>query len=149
NCAELNTFDLTELPQQRIRLFMVAFSMTHFRSGKFSFPTQKVVAPKRLEDYIDFEGKKDDEYYLHHENRYHKMITRRVNDKRCVYQLRKYEVRAKSPGICPTLTANMGLGGHNVPFVFDDGGLRKLTEFECLRLQGFGRDFVFPADVPR
>jgi DNA (cytosine-5)-methyltransferase 1 len=76
------------------------------------------------------------------------MISRRVNDKNCVYQLRKYEVRAKSPGICPTLTANMGLGGHNVPFVVDRRGLRKLTEQECLRLQGFS-DFRFPDEVPR
>jgi DNA (cytosine-5)-methyltransferase 1 len=72
-----------------------------------------------------------------------------VNDRTCVYQLRKYEVRAKGPGICPTLTANMGLGGHNVPFIYDERGLRKLTEQECLRLQGFKRDFAFPDDVPR
>ena len=26
---------------------------------------------------------------------------------------------------CPTLTANMGGGGHNVPFVLDDQGIRK------------------------
>jgi DNA (cytosine-5)-methyltransferase 1 len=148
NCAELNAYDITELPQQRVRLFMVAFSMRHFRSGRFVFPNQKVTEPKRLDDYIDFNGIQDDEYYLHHENRYHKMISRRVNDRKCVYQLRKYEVRTKSPGVCPTLTANMGLGGHNVPFIIDGRGLRKLTEHECLRLQGF-TDFVFPDEVPR
>jgi DNA (cytosine-5)-methyltransferase 1 len=31
----------------------------------------------------------------------------------------------------------MGDGGHNVPFVFDNFGLRRLTESECLRMQGF------------
>lgn len=49
----------------------------------------------------------------------------------------------KSTGV-PTLTANMGLGGHNVPFVMerspnDDGQvgrIRKLTPLECERLQG-------------
>jgi len=108
NCAELNAYDITALPQQRVRLFMVAFSVAHFSSGKFSFPNEKVTAPKRLEEYIDFDGTQANEYYLNRENRYHRMISRRVNDKRCVYQLRKYEVRAKSPGVCPTLTANMG-----------------------------------------
>jgi DNA (cytosine-5)-methyltransferase 1 len=148
NCAELNAYDVTVLPQQRVRLFMVAFSTKHFRSGKFSFPSDKVTDTKRLEDYIDFYGSQDDQYYLNRENRYHKMISRRVNDKNCVYQLRKYEVRAKDPGVCPTLTANMGLGGHNVPFVVDQRGLRKLTEQECLGLQGFS-DFTFPDEVPR
>jgi DNA (cytosine-5)-methyltransferase 1 len=148
NCAELNTYDITALPQQRVRLFMVAFCMKHFRSGKFSFPNDKITDPKRLEDYIDFDGSQYDEYYLHWENRYYRMISRRVNDEKRVYQLRKYEVRAKDPGVCPTLTANMGLGGHNVPFVVDRRGLRKLTEQECLKLQGFGQ-FVFPDEVPR
>jgi DNA (cytosine-5)-methyltransferase 1 len=27
--------------------------------------------------------------------------------------------------------------------------LRKLTEFECLKLQGFPLEFTFPDDVPR
>jgi DNA (cytosine-5)-methyltransferase 1 len=43
----------------------------------------------------------------------------------------------------------MGLGGHNVPFALDRKGLRKLTEDECLRLQGFPPKFTFPETVPR
>src|SRR6516165_3032066 len=73
NCAELNAYDITALPQQRVRLFMVAFSMQHFRSGKFRFPADRCTKPKRLESYIDFDGTQDDEYYLHRENRYHKI----------------------------------------------------------------------------
>jgi len=77
------------------------------------------------------------------------MINKEIDDKGCIYQLRKYEVRVKDSGVCPTLTANMGCGGHNVPFIVDAKGLRKLTEYECLRLQGFPESFTFPADVPR
>ncbi len=77
------------------------------------------------------------------------MINGRIRNRRSLYQLRKYEVRAKEPDICPTLTANMGLGGHNVPFVLDRWGLRKLTEHECLRLHGFPPEFTFPDTVPR
>lgn len=149
SCAELNAYDITELPQQRVRLYMVAFSRNHFRSGKFDFPTEKDLTSKRLDRHIDFDGEKDHEYYLDPENRYFKMITGRVKNRRSVYQLRKYEVRAKEPETCPTLTANMGLGGHNVPFVLDSKGLRKLTEHECLRLQGFPPWFTFPKTVPR
>jgi len=122
---------------------MVAFSMKDFRSGRFSFPLEKTNQKKQLEDFIDFTGTKDDEYYLHHENRYYQMISRKVKDRRCVYQLRKYEVRAKNPGICPTLTANMGLGGHNVPFIIDDRGLRKLNRVRVFATAGiFARIWI-------
>ncbi len=150
NCAELNAFDMTAVPQNRNRLFMVAFSTDVFRNGKFSFPEKPNLSSKNLADFIDFSGQlEDDYYYLDEENRYHKMISEKVDDPYCIYQLRKFLVRVKEPGVCPTLTANMGLGGHNVPFIVDKRGLRKLTERECLRLQGFPESFVFPDEVPR
>lgn len=150
NCAELDPYVLTPLPQKRNRLFMVAFSIDHFKNGKINFPSQKDENAKNLTDYIDFSGSQDDDsYYLPEENRYHKMISNEVEDKTCIYQLRKFLVRVKEPGVCPTLTANMGLGGHNVPFIHDAKGLRKLTEFECLRLQGFPAGYTFPDEVPR
>jgi len=77
------------------------------------------------------------------------MISNEVDDKTCIYQLRKFLVRVKEPNVCPTLTANMGLGGHNVPFIHDSKGLRKLTEQECLRLQGFPEQYTFPDEVQR
>ena len=150
NCAELDPYVLTPLPQKRNRLFMVAFSIDHFKNGKIDFPSQKNESAKNLADYIDFSGSQDDDsYYLPEENRYHKMISNEVADKTCIYQLRKFLVRVKEAGVCPTLTANMGLGGHNVPFIHDSKGLRKLTEFECLRLQGFPASYTFPVEVPR
>jgi hypothetical protein len=68
------------------------------------------------------------------------MITRKIKDKRCLYQLRKYEVRAKDPDTCPTLTANMGLGGHNVPFVLD----RRVELTPLSRTRGGLRRDVLP-----
>jgi DNA (cytosine-5)-methyltransferase 1 len=150
NCAELDTYTLTALPQKRVRLFMVAFLIDRFKNGKFHFPTAVHEEKKNIEEYIDFAGSQDDEsYYLPPENRYHKMISNEGDDKTCIYHLRKFFVRVKEPGVCPTLTANMGLGGHNVPFIHDAKGIRKLTEYECLRLQGFPKTFRFPDDVPR
>jgi DNA (cytosine-5)-methyltransferase 1 len=150
NCAEMDAFDFTPLPQKRNRLFMVALSTSAFKSGHFEFPENRSLSPKDLTKFITFNGViEDDSYYLPEENRYHKMITGKVDDPFSIYQLRKFLVRVKDPGVCPTLTANMGLGGHNVPFIFDAKGLRKLTEHECLRLQGFPESFKFPDDVPR
>lgn len=149
NATELDAFKLTELPQQRVRLFMVALSTAHFNGGRFSFPAQDAPKVKDLADYIDFEGTVDEDYYLPEDNRYYRMIDGVATGDRQIYQLRKYLVRTKEPGVCPTLTANMGLGGHNVPFVYSRGRLRKLTEYECLALQGFPSDFRFPDHVSR
>ncbi|SNS31129.1 DNA cytosine methyltransferase [Sphingopyxis indica] len=149
NAAELNAYKLTHLPQQRVRLFMVALSTAHFSSGRFSFPVHDASEHKILSDFINFETDVEEEYYLPKDNRYYHMINGAAESDRQIYQLRKYLVRTKEPGVCPTLTANMGLGGHNVPFIFGPSGLRKLTEYECLALQGFPEDFKFPDQVPR
>jgi DNA (cytosine-5)-methyltransferase 1 len=129
---------------------MVAWSIDHFQSGRFKFPEVDAPPKKDPTKFIDFKGEQDDQYYLPTDNRYFKMISKEKVDTRSlkhVYQLRKYFVRQKEPGICPTLTANMGHGGHNVPFIWDRRGLRKLTETECLKLQGFPKSFKFPDAV--
>ena len=37
----------------------------------------------------------------------------------------------------------MGTGGHNVPIIKDDYGMRKLTPKECFNLQGFLKNLNF------
>ncbi|WP_094752260.1 DNA (cytosine-5-)-methyltransferase [Psychromonas sp. CD1] len=66
------------------------------------------------------------------------------------YQLRRgMYVRKNAQGICPTLTANMGTGGHNVPLIKVADGVRKLTPSETFRLQGFpiGKGYVLPDNM--
>ena len=125
---------------------MVALSRDHFRSGRIELDVSAKPSPQKLSSIINFDGEEDDFYYLDPENRYFGMIAgQKVDAVETIYQLRKFRVRVKDH--CPTLTANMGLGGHNVPFVFDSKGLRKLTETECLRLQGFN-SLSFPPNLP-
>jgi len=149
NAQELDVFNLSEVPQKRNRLFMVAFSISHFKNGKFDFPESSVNEEKKLSNFVDFKEIKDSYYYLPENNRYFEMIKGHEIDEECLYQLRKYLVRTKEPNTCPTLTANMGLGGHNVPFIINQSKVRKLTEYECLRLQGFPEWFKFPDSVMR
>lgn len=56
-------------------------------------------------------------------------------------------MRENKSKVCPTLTANMGTGGHNVPLILTDNGIRKLTPRECLNFQGFPESYSFPADL--
>jgi DNA (cytosine-5)-methyltransferase 1 len=150
NAYELDSFDYTEVPQKRKRLFMVAFATNKFRNGKLELNFDRASEEKNVSKFIDFDGAlEDDTYYLDKNNKYYKMITEKIDNPRSILQLRKYEVRDKGVNVVPTLTANMGLGGHNVPFILDARGLRKLTEYECLKIQGFPADYSFPEEVPR
>ena len=86
------------------------------------------------------------------DNKYYHQIEKEVKKygKNRLYQYRRVAVRPIAPGICPTLTANMGLGGHNIPFVRDSHGIRKMTIDEVLRLQGFeAKSFRFPETIPK
>jgi DNA (cytosine-5)-methyltransferase 1 len=68
-----------------------------------------------------------------------------VVKKDTVYQYRRVYVRENKSNECPTLTANMGTGGHNVPLICDDNGIRKLTPRECFNFQGFPSSYKLPA----
>ena len=61
-----------------------------------------------------------------------------------VYQWRRKYVRENKSNVCPTLTANMGTGGHNVPLIKTPKGIRKLSPRECFLFQGFPIDFKLP-----
>ena len=67
-----------------------------------------------------------------------------IISKDSIYQWRRRYVRENKSGLCPTLTANMGTGGHNVPLILTDYGIRKLTPKECLNFQGFPAEYYFP-----
>jgi DNA (cytosine-5)-methyltransferase 1 len=67
-----------------------------------------------------------------------------MKSKDTIYQWRRVYARENKDHVCPTLTANMGEGGHNVPLVLVDDGIRKLTPRECFNFQGFPKTFKFP-----
>lgn len=91
------------------------------------------------------ESKKQDDYYYYKENsRYYDPLNIAIKSKDTIYQWRRTYVRENKNNVCPTLTANMGTGGHNVPIIRDDFGIRKLTPRECIRFQGFDDEFVLP-----
>ena len=73
------------------------------------------------------------------------LLQENINEHNVVYQYRRVYVRANKTGVCPTLTANMGMGGHNVPLIYTNNNkIRKLLPIECLMLQGFPEDFIIP-----
>ena len=74
-------------------------------------------------------------------------LVREMTSIETVYQWRRKYVRENKSNLCPTLTANMGTGGHNVPLILTPHGIRKLTPMECFMIQGYNRTFELPESV--
>ena len=153
----MNTSDYTRIPQNRERTFITCFlegkhafldpkkPMSNFYRS--NFPPKKLNKTDNISDYL--EGNTVDEKYYYRQDKYnYKELAKAIIKKNTAYQWRRVYVRENKSGVCPTLTANMGTGGHNVPLIKDDDGIRKLTPRECFNLQGFPKNFKLPRDVP-
>lgn len=142
----LNTMEYGNLPQNRERIYIVAFKNNdHF--NRFNW-IDKVPLTNTLENIIDFHSKLDDKYYYTEDKfKRYSEIKDHINKYYTVYQWRRIYVRENKNGVCPTLTANMGTGGHNVPLIYTDHGIRKLTPRECFKLQGFPDSYILPENM--
>ena len=141
----LNAMEYGNVPQNRERIYIVAFrDEKKCNEFKFPFPTP---LKKKLDNFINFEYPEKDKYYYTEKFPYYETLKAGVKDKNSVYQWRRVYVRENKNHVCPTLTANMGTGGHNVPLVLTDYGIRKLTPQECFRLQGYPNEYKLPDNL--
>lgn len=140
----LNSMTHANVPQNRERIFIVAFDPKQVENyEKFKFP-RKIKLTKTIHDILE-QGKQDDKYYYPETHPYYPELAKTMTKKDTVYQWRRVYVRENKSNVCPTLTANMGTGGHNVPLIKDDFGIRKLTPKECFAFQGYPMDkYVLP-----
>lgn len=139
----LNSMTHGNTPQNRERIFIVGF-LDKSKAEAFNFPDE-IPLKKSFRQFIAIEA--DDRYYYDGKPLFER-IKNDVNSEETVYQWRRKYVRANKKGVCPTLTANMGRGGHNVPIVKNGKGIRKLTPKECFLMQGFPEDFKLPKTLP-
>lgn len=140
----LNTCDYSYLPQNRERLYIVGFR-DHKLLDDFKYP-EKVKKQLPIRDFLDNDV---DDVYYYNKTKIYPELKSKITSKDTCYQWRRRYVRENKSNLCPTLTANMGTGGHNVPLILDDKGIRKLTPRECFRLQGFSNNFVLPKNMAR
>ena len=133
----LNTMDYGNIPQTRERIYIAGF----LNDSPFSFP-KKLNLTKTVQDILLKEKQLNKYYY----NRFEifNTLQKHITKKGIVYQWRRSYVRENKSAVCPTLMAHMGTGGHNVPLIKDDYGIRKLTPRECARFQGFPDSFNLP-----
>lgn len=139
----LNSSEYGNIPQNRERIYIVAFiDRRDYENFEFPDPIKLTVKPK---DLIDYKNKKDEKYYYTEEkNKFYNILKNEMLNQESIYQWRRKYVRENKSGVCPTLTANMGTGGHNVPLILTKYGIRKLTPKECFLIQGYPNDFKLP-----
>ncbi len=171
----LNTMYFSDLPQNRERIYIICFrdkedaeKFTMFDNlDQFKKLYTKQERENQIKSIIDYSTKAPEKYY-YTKNKYPKYfiteeeynnnpergkhrinLAEEITEMYQFYQLRRgMYVRKNKNNVCPTLTANMGTGGHNVPLIKDNYGIRKLTPTETLRLQGFpvGNGFEMPKE---
>lgn len=161
----LNTMDYTDLPQNRERIYIIGF-LNKEDADKFTFydniENNKVIknAKEREKDVLrvldkEITSEKDKQYYYTKEKYPHYFkddginLEKEITEKNQFYQCRRgMYVRKNKSNVCPTLTANMGTGGHNVPLILVEDGIRKLTPGETFKIQGFpvGNGYKLPTE---
>jgi len=160
----LKSNDHCDIPQARERLYIVGFigesdfSYDHpvkvnhlelgvkYKSKRFLIPKKSTKNAKHIRDFLDENFIHPSDYYEKTDNHIHVKVANAINTgcKDSVYQYRRHYVRRNKSNVCPTLTANMGGGGHNVPIIHDGARIRRLNPRECFNLQGFPSDFILP-----
>ena len=171
----LNTMDFSNIPQNRERIYIIGFRDEEDAKLFNLFETDEIKKHKvqknskdRVKDVktvIDYSLKRAsaEKYYYTREKypgyfmteaEYKKSgkdtkvnLDEQIDEMYQFYQVRRgMYVRKNRSDVCPTLTANMGTGGHNVPLIKVKDGVRKITPSEAFRLQGFpvGNGYTLP-----
>lgn len=168
--AVLNTMHYSDIPQNRERIYIIGFLNREDADGfdmfgrldDFMVDLSAAERTDIVKSIIDMSVRDGRYFYTKEKNpayfeelgqptkkRVRVNIAEDIKEKYEFYQLRRgLYVRKNKSHVCPTLTANMGTGGHNVPFILTDYGIRKLTPTEVFRLQGFpiGDGYVLPTE---
>ena len=164
----LNASEYTDIPQGRERIYIVGFKdeAEYFfekpikvnqkdglekckLSHSFTIPSKLKKRIKKVKDFLDTSTVLPSDLYNNLDNKIHQRVVDSVVKQDTVYQYRRYYVRENKSKVCPTLTANMGGGGHNIPIILDNNIPRRLTPKECFNLQGFPKKFKLPTNIAR
>lgn len=138
----MDAMEYGNVPQHRSRIFIVAF-LDYQKCEKFEFPEQ-IRRTVFLNDILQRNVKHDDSYYLKPGDPNYDFLVKLVSNKSQIYKYYESLKAYKAYRVCPTLLASMGSYPESIPLILDDYGIRKITPYECLDLQGFPKEYRFP-----
>lgn len=142
----LEPYEYGNIPQGRSRIFIIGFKDEE-KCANFQFP-DKIQLTQSLAQLFDRSEQHSECYYYDESNKYFEELKRIVKQKDCVYRIFDSGVVKHPYYNCPALTAYMGNCFERVPIILDDYGIRRLTPYECLKLQGFPDDYKFAPGTP-
>ncbi|QZN88215.1 DNA cytosine methyltransferase [Vagococcus lutrae] len=138
----LNAKDFGNIPQNRERIYIVGFKYdADYQRFEFPFP---VDLTKTIHDMLEKDITDDSLFYTREKNVFYDELEKNMINEDTIYQWRRKYVRENKSNVCPTLTANMGTGGHNVPLIKQGDKIRKLNPRECFNFQGYPKSFQLP-----
>ena len=149
----LKASDYSKIPQARERAYMIGFK-NEGKKGSKQILTNLFKQPKEVKTtfpfsyFLEKDSVLESDFYTS-DSEISKKIRKHATKPDTFYQYRRYYVRENKSNTCPTLTANMGGGGHNVPIILDNNIPRKLTPKECFNFQGIPKKFKLPDNVNR
>ena len=140
----MNACEYGNVPQNRERIYIIAFRDIQDYAN-FIMPLP-IPLSSTIKDVIEFDKEVDEKYYYSPNNcSFYEQLKTEMKTSNTIYQWRRVYVRENKSNLVPTLTANMGTGGHNVPLILSTTGkIRKLTPQECFTVQGFPKTFKLP-----
>lgn len=144
----LNACEYGNIPQNRERIYVVCFKDIKAYEN-FEFP-DAIPLDTSINDLLEDEINIDKKYFYTEKTPFFNQLVENIKDAKTLYQWRRQYVRENKSNMCPTLTANMGTGGHNVPLLNVQGKpdtIRKLTPRECFNFQGFPKEFILPEQI--
>ena len=128
------------IPQQRNRIYIVAF-LNENLCDKFQFPEERKLT---RDAFSYFDTEKQPESYCMNNHKMWNEIVNFMKDRHRIYRFTDWGISCGREGICPTLLAAMGSPYERIPFFWDDYSIRKITQREAARMQGFPEDSEFP-----
>ena len=142
----MDALDYGNIPQRRSRIFIVAF-LDDVMCDSFSFP-EKIKRTTNLNDILDRKVKHHESYYFDRNDKDYEKLLRIVKNKNVIYRFYDSIDVYKAYRVCPTLLASMCKFPDSIPVILDDYGIRRITPYECLALQGFPNDYKFAPKTP-
>lgn len=142
----MDALDYGNIPQRRARIFIVAF-LDDVMCDRFSFP-EKIKRTTNLNDILDRKVKHHESYYFDRNDKDYEKLLRIVKNKNVIYCFYDSINVYKAYRVCPTLLASMCKFPDSIPVILDDYGIRRITPYECLALQGFPKDYKFAPKTP-
>ena len=135
----MNAKEYGNLPQQRKRIYIVAFKNIEDMNN-FEFPLP--IKFKKTAFNLFEREKVADKYYL--DNHWKAKAIFETVEPKYIYRFTDWGISKSTAGICPTLLAAMGSRFERIPFFKDNYSVRLLLPRECARLQGFPETYKLP-----